>query len=454
MEPPRATCKWDWSSSVLRIRGGTVVTMDDRRAVFTESSIEVGDDGKIVRVGEPSVEAAEEIDARGMIVLPGLVQTHVHLCQTLYRNRADDLDLLRWLRERIWPYEAALDERALRASARLGLAELVRNGTTTLLDMGTVHHYDQVFVAAEELGIRLVGGKCLMDAGDAVPKGLLESTRAAVDESVALSRRWHGRGSGRLRYAFAPRFVLSCTEELLKEVAELSRTSGLLVHTHASEQKAECAIVREERGLDNIEYLQELGISGPRAVLAHCVHVTEREVDLLAAEKTRVAHCPSSNLKLGSGVAPVPELLARGVHLSLGADGAPCNNLLDPWEEMRLAALIQKARLGPTSMPAREVVALATIEGARALGLEREIGSIEPGKRADLVLVDPARLHSTPFPADDVYGLLVYATRSEQVHTVLVDGRVLLRGGKLVAWDERAVRDEATEELARISVAI
>ena len=434
---------------MLRIRGGTVVTMNDRRHVLANASVEVAEDGTISTVGPPTEFRAEEIDAHGLIVLPGLVQTHVHLCQTLYRNRADDLDLLRWLRERIWPYEAALDARSLRASARLGLAELIRNGTTTVLDMGTVHHYDEVFTSAEEMGVRLVGGKCLMDTGDGVPRGLFESRTTGLDESCALAKRWHGRASGRLRYAFAPRFVLSCTEGLLRDVSDLSSASGFLIHTHASEQKSECAIVVRERGQDNIAYLHALGISGPRTVLAHCVHPTAREVDILSEQKTRVAHCPSSNLKLGSGIAPIPELLARGVPISLGCDGAPCNNLMDPWEEMRLAALIQKARLGPEAMPAPDVLALATIEGARALGIDKLTGSLEPGKRADVVIVDPARLHSSP-RSPDVHATLVYSMRSEQVDTVIVDGKVLLRKGKLVGLDEAAIRAEAETELARL----
>lgn len=436
---------------VLTVHGGRVVTMNARREILADANVVISDDGSIARVGGDAPTGGRTIDARGKIVLPGFVQTHVHLCQTLYRNRADDLPLLEWLRERIWPYEAALDERALHASARLGIAELLKNGTTTLLDMGTVRHYDQVFLAAKEGGIRLTGGKCLMDTGEGVPRGLLEGTREGLDESLALAKRWHG-STGRLRYALAPRFVLSSTEESLREVARLSLRDGFTIHTHASEQLPECELVRKLRGDDNIAYFDAVGIAGPRAVLAHCVHPTAREVALLAEKKTCVSHCPSSNLKLGSGVAPIPELLARGVPVSLGADGAPCNNLLDPWEEMRLAALIQKPRLGPASMPAREVLALATIEGARALGLEAVTGSIEAGKRGDLIVVDPGRLHATPM--GDVYGTLVYSTRAEQVETVIVDGEVLVERGALVRWDEARIRAEAEsalrETLARI----
>ncbi len=429
---------------MLTIQGGTIVTMNARREVIASGSVVVADDGSIVRLGE-GAPSGRVLDARGKLVLPGFVQTHIHLCQTLFRNRADDLPLLAWLRDRIWPYEAALDAQALRASARLGIAELLRNGTTSLLDMGTVRHYDAVFEAAREGGIRLTGSKCLMDAGEGVPRGLLESTREGLDEALALVRRWHSP-TGRLRACLAPRFVLSSTEDSLREVARLSARDDLLIHTHASEQLPECALVKKERGDDNIAYFDKLGVSGPRTVLAHCVHATPREIDLLAGKATRVAHCPSSNLKLGSGIAPVPELLAKGVSVSLGADGAPCNNLLDPWEEMRLAALIQKPRLGPSSLTAEKVFALATIEGARALGLEKLVGSIEPGKRADLVIVNPRALHA--MPAGDLFGTLVYATRADQVETVLVDGEILVEHGRLVRWEEEQILSDAETALA------
>jgi cytosine/adenosine deaminase-related metal-dependent hydrolase len=434
---------------LITIRGATVVTMNARRTIHEQGDVVVSDSGTIDFVGRAAPARGESLDGRGMVLIPGFVQTHVHLCQTLYRNRADDLVLLDWLKKRIWPYEAALDARSLRASARLGIAELLRNGTTSLLDMGTVHHYDSVFDAAREGGIRLVGGKCLMDAGEGVPKGLLETTRHALDESARLAKDWHGRETGRLRYAYAPRFVLSCTEDVLREVARLSQANGYVIHTHASEQEPECAIVRRERGDDNIAYLDRLGIKGPRACLAHCVHPTEREVGLMREAGTRVLHCPSSNLKLASGIAPVPDYLARGVCVSLGADGAPCNNLLDPWEEMRLAALIQKPRHGPTSMPAETVFSLATIEGARALGIDDLVGSIEVGKRADLVLVDLRRAHAHP-RSPEPYSQLVYATRADQVDTVLVDGHVVVRSGRLTRWSEEQVLADADLELGRV----
>jgi cytosine/adenosine deaminase-related metal-dependent hydrolase len=255
-----------------------------------------------------------------------------------------------------------------------------------------------------------------------------EDTRESLRESDALAARWPGTFGGRLRYAYAPRFVLSCTQELLAAVGERVQ-AGARVHTHASEQLAEIALVRAERGADNIAYFDALGISGPRATLAHCVHATPEERRLLARAGTNVTHCPSSNLKLGSGIALIPEMIEEGIHVALGADGAPCNNNLDAFVEMRLAGLVHKPRVGPDGITAHEVLELATLGGARALGLEHEIGSIEPGKRADLIVVDPRTVHSTP--AIDPVSTLVYATQSRDVRHVLVDGRLLVHDGRL-----------------------
>ncbi|HEY2745437.1 MAG TPA: amidohydrolase family protein, partial [Polyangia bacterium] len=362
--------------SRLVVAGGTIVTMDAaRRIVVGDVVVEDGRIVEIVQSHNANDASAQRIDASGCIVLPGLVQAHTHVCQTLCRGAADDLPLLDWLRLRVWPYEAALDERAMRACARLAAAELLLGGTTAVLDMGTVHETDALCDAVAATGMRATIGKAMMDDGEGVPARLRDDTRRALDESDALSARWHGAADGRLRYAYAPRFVLSCTEELLREVgARVHR--GARLHTHASEQEAEIALVRRERGADNIVYLESLGLGGPRATLAHCVHATDDERRRLAAAGTHVAHCPSSNLKLGSGFAPIPEMLAQGISVALGADGAPCNNNLDPFVELRLAALIHKPRAGTTAMPAATVLELATRGGAAALGLADQIGSL------------------------------------------------------------------------------
>ncbi len=412
----------------LVIRGGTLVTMDSERRVVRGDLIIQG--GHIVEVGDAAIvdRATEILDATDCIVLPGLVQAHTHLCQTLCRGRADDLPLLEWLRERIWPHESALDEKSMRASARLAAAELLLGGTTAILDMGSVHETDALIDAIGHTGLRAVVGKAMMDMGDGVPRRLREETARSLDESDELAARYTGAFDGRIRYAYAPRFVLSCTEGLLSEVAARVK-QGLRAHTHASEQAAEIEIVRRERGSDNIAYFSKLGLDGPGVTLAHCVHATNDEQALLASRGTHVTHCPSSNLKLGSGIAPIAEMLERGINVALGFDGAPCNNTMDGFAEMRLAALLQKGLKGPTVLPATQALELATLSGARALGLEREIGSLEVGKRADVIIVDPRKVHSTP--NFDCASTLVYSIQRHDVRDVLVDGRVLVRNGAL-----------------------
>src|SRR2546423_2775857 len=429
------------AQSIL-IRGGTVVTMDAANMIVEGDVLVRG--GRIVSIGDASGPADMTIDARGCAVLPGFVQAHVHLCQTLFRGAADDLELIDWLKRRVWPLEAAHDALSLRASARLGVAELIRGGTTCALTMETVGHTEEVLRVVEETGLRATVGKCMMDSGDGVPEGLQEETADSIRESLALLDEWHGRAAGRIRYCFAPRFAVSCTRELLARVAPLARQRGRGIHTHASENRSECEMVRRETGLRNIEYLDSVGVSGPHVLLAHCVHVSEGEMNLLARTGTHVAHCPSSNMKLGSGVAPVSEMLERGVSVSLGADGAPCNNRLDMFTEMRTAALLQKVSRGAEALPAARVLRMATADGARSLGLSGEIGTLEVGKRADITVLDLERLHTTPRP--DVVSTVVYAAEARDVRTVLVDGRVLLLDGELKALDEAKVIAEACRE--------
>jgi 5-methylthioadenosine/S-adenosylhomocysteine deaminase len=288
----------------------------------------------------------------------------------------------------------------------------------------------------------------MMDASDNpdVPHRLREATHASIDESLALHRRWHGAGGGRLRVALAPRFAVSCSRDLLEEVGRLSTREGILVHTHASESQAEVAYVRERSGLANMAYLDATGVASPHLCAAHCVWLDEHERDLTAARDVKVLHCPGSNLKLGSGLAPVVELRRRGVSVSLGADGAACNNRLSMFDEMRLAATVQAVRLGPGALPARDVLWMATRNGARALGLADAIGSIEPGKRADLVVVDRHRLNLAP--GGDPYSLLVYAATADDVRAVAVDGELLVDDGELTTMDAREVIADARRAAA------
>jgi cytosine/adenosine deaminase-related metal-dependent hydrolase len=366
----------------------------------------------------------------------------VHTCQTLARGRADDRELMDWLRQVVWPYEAALTEPYAYAAGQLACAELLLGGTTAILDMATVHHTDAIFRAAEAAGIRAVIGKAMMDADDPIiPAGLRETTRASLDESAALIKKWHGAANDRLRYAYAPRFVLSCTDELLREVAIQARARGVRIHTHASESPGEIALVRARYGTGNIEALDKLGLLAPHTCLAHCVHLDDHERRTLAARGTHVCHCPSSNLKLASGVADVPALIAAGVNVAIGADGAPCNNNLDGFHELRLAALLHKPKHGPRTLPAPEVVRAATLAGAAALGLADRVGSLELGKRADVIAVEVDTLHC--LPTTDPWSQIAYAARATDVRHVAVDGALVVRDHALRTLDLADVRTSA-----------
>lgn len=440
-------------SKSLLIKGATVVTLDAGNLIFDgDVFIENGRISALEASLGASFSSVDVIDGRGCVLLPGFVQTHVHLCQTLFRGAADDLALINWLKKRVWPMEAAHTAESVYASARLGIAELIRGGTTCALTMETVRHTDAVFRAVEETGFRATVGKCMMDKGQDVPSQLLEQTDASIAESLDLLDRWHGHADNRIRYCFAPRFALSCTRELLERIARLSIERSVMVHTHASENKEEIEAVELETGLPNIEYLNKTGLTGSHVVLAHCVHLEENEMDILARTATHVAHCPSSNLKLGSGFAPIPEMMRRGISVSLGADGAPCNNRLDMFTEMRTAALIQKALHGADTLPALAVLRMATINGARALGLEMELGSIEKGKRADLILINTDRLHTTPHP--EPISTIVYAAEASDVETVIIDGRVVMRERELLSLNEREVLNAARESAELISQSI
>lgn len=437
--------------SALLIRHAHILTLNDAFDEVHGDLLAV--DGRIVSVGavDPAIvpDGAHVVDARGGWLLPGFVQTHVHLCQTLFRGLADDLPLLEWLRRRVWPLEAAHRPDTLRAAVRLAAWELLRGGTTTVLTMETVHDTDAVVEAVIDSGLRATVGKCMMDdAGTPdMPARLQEGTRASIDESLALYRRWHGAAGGRLRVALAPRFAVSCTRDLLEEVGRLSAREGILVHTHASENRDEVAYVREKSGFANMAYFEALGLASARLCAAHCIWVDEAEQDVMAARDVKVLHCPGSNLKLGSGLAPIVELRRRGIGVSLGADGAACNNRLDMFVEMRLAATLQAVRVGAGSLTARDALWMATREGARALGLDAEIGSLEPGKRADLQVVDADRAGLVP--GGNPYSTLVYAAGPEHVRTVAVDGQVLvdefrpvrLEEAEVVAGARRATRD-------------
>lgn len=438
--------------SVL-IRDATIVTMDaDREIVSGDILIQADRIAAIGQVAPEQVEpGVEVVDGRGRLVIPGLIQAHVHLCQTLFRGRADDLELLDWLKKRIWPLEGAHDEESIYCSALLGAAELFRGGTTAVIDMETVHHTDAAIQAIHDCGLRALTGKVMMDAGDDVPPTLRESTEQSLRESVDLLEKWHNAAGGRIKYAFAPRFLLSCSKDLLREVAALSGRYDVKVHSHAAENRAEVAAVLEECGTTGLVYLEGLGLANPNLVLAHCIWLDDEEKQIIAQSGLHVAHCPSSNLKLASGIAKIPELHAMGANIAIGADGAPCNNNLDMFVEMRTAALIQKPFYGPTSMPAPLVFEMATIGGARAMGLEDEAGSLEVSKKADLAMLDLQHPHTEPTDGVDVYSQLVYQAKSSDVVMTMIDGKIVMRDGRLTTINEEEILQKARAAIRRVA---
>ncbi|AIQ14204.1 5'-deoxyadenosine deaminase [Paenibacillus durus] len=438
-------------SSIL-IKNAELITMNKQEEILRGSDIRIKDD-LITEIGSglAPLEGETVIDATGRTIIPGFVQTHIHLCQTLFRGKADDLELMDWLRKRIWPLEAAHDGESLYYSAMLGIGELISSGTTTIVDMETVHHTDYAFQAIAKSGIRALSGKVMMDQkGGDVPAALQEDTAASLQESVDLLEKWNGYDGGRIRYAFSPRFVISCTEPLLTEVRDLSARYGVKVHTHASENQGEIEIVQAMTGMRNIVYLDHIGLANERLILAHCIWLDKEERRILRERGVHVSHCPGSNLKLASGIADTPGLIHEHVSVSLGADGAPCNNNLDMFNEMRLAALIQKPLHGPTAMDAKSVFRMATIGGAKAVGMENEIGSIEVGKKADLAILNLFNFHTFPsFDADPISRIVYSATRAD-VESTIINGKIVMDRGLLKTVDKDTVLREADRSIQRL----
>ena len=432
-----------------------VVTTDKNGNILRNVAVEIEGD-KIIsvrRFNDSEIESfcGEILKNENLTLIPGFIQTHIHLCQTLFRGLADELDLLDWLQKRIFLYENALDENSLRISVKLGLNELMRGGTTTLLDMGTLRYQDIIFDELINSGIRTFAGKCLIDVND-----LYEPFSSSTDEEIKTSRKlaeqFHNVEDGRIKYAFAPRFVLTCSEKLLKETREMMNDfPGSLFHSHASENERELAEVRKRYNKENIEYFHSINVIDDHSVLAHCIHVNENEINILKEKKVRVAHCPSSNLKLGSGVADIPKYMKKGISVSLGADGAPCNNSLSAFMEMRLAALIQKPIYGASVMDAETVFRLATIEGAKALHIDDETGSIEEGKKADLVLIDldnPYKIYSGE--EENVYSNIVYSSSKEDIIYVMVNGEWVVKDGVSAIYDEYEIFHQGKIELTKL----
>lgn len=428
------------------IKNGLVVSNDFKDSVI-KADILVKED-KIVHVGKDlKVNGAKVIDASDKVVVPGFVQPHIHLTQAIFRARADDLELMDFLKERIWKFEGAHTSKSNYLSAKLGIAELIRSGTTSFLDMGTVNHQEYIFQAILESGIRGISGKCMMDIGDGVPDALLENTKDSIDKSVDLLEKWHGRDNGRIQYAFAPRFAPSCSDELFRKVKELSRKYNTIIHTHASENRGEIELVMKLKKRKNVKYFLDMDIASEKLVLAHCVWLDDEEIQILKDTGIKVAHCPNSNLKLASGFAKIPELIQAGIDVGLAVDSSASNNSYSIFSEMKTAGLIHKARLlDPTIMDAKTVFKMATVGGAKVLGQEDKIGSIEKGKKADLAILNLNLIETSPYDEKDVFPTIVYSATHNNVETVMVDGKILMEEKKLKTIDEHALISELKRE--------
>ncbi|MCG0278121.1 MAG: amidohydrolase [Thermanaeromonas sp.] len=426
----------------LLIQGCTVVPVNG-------SVIEVGaiaiDGDRITYVGPtealpPGWEEVEIIQAQGMVALPGLVNSHTHAAMTLFRGYADDLPLHQWLREKIWPLEGKLKKEDIYWGTMLALAEMIRSGTTTFADM--YFHMDVVAQGVLEAGLRACLCQGLIGVQD------IAGLRLRVGEGFV--REWHGAGEGRITTMLGPHAPYTCSPEYLAKVADRAAKLGVGLHIHLAETQQEVEEIKNKYGLPPVAHVAKLGLFQVPTLAAHCVHLTEEEIHILAENKVGVAHCPESNLKLASGIAPVPALLKAGVCVGIGTDGAASNNNLDMWEETRTAALLAKGVSGdPTALKAGEALTMATLGGARALGLDKEIGSLEPGKKADLILVRTDAPHWRPL--NDVIAHLVYSARAEDVDTVIVNGRVLMYRREIKTLDLERIYTEINRRMADLT---
>ncbi|HXY56554.1 MAG TPA: amidohydrolase [Nitrososphaerales archaeon] len=440
--------------SSISIEDAVVVTMDPRRRVLQGGSVLV-EDGKIVEVRGGSSKRSErrpelKISAKGMALVPGLIDTHLHLAQSLLRGCADDLSLVQWLKERVWPIQGSFTEDDGRLSAELSMLEMIKSGTTSFVGVDVVSRYgfDGIARAVTRAGMRGALAKTIMDSpgygrkGSIMPAGLVENKEDCIKEAKSMIKKWNGQEGGLVKTWVAPRSLGGCSEELYEEVAHLAKDSDARVTMHLAEVREDVKYAKQNFGLTPFESIRKVGLAGPRSLFAHMVWLSDSDVTKVARSGSNVAHCPSSNLKLASGIPKIPELLGAGANVGLGCDGAPCNNSYDMIREMKLAAVIQKGRLlDPLTMPAWTVLEMATMGGARAMGMASEVGSIEVGKKADLVLVDLKKPHLTPYR--DIVSNIVYSAMGSDVDSVMVDGRLLLREGRALTLDEERIVGQA-----------
>ena len=429
------------------IRNGIVITMDKKRRYFEDGAIVIEDD-KIVDVGKTDAisnkyKADRIIDAKKKAVMPGLINTHIH--SDLIRGTADDLPLVPWLDNFVWPWHKILTPDIAYVTSLLTYSESLKSGTTCLLDMFRFMH--RCADAAKEVGIRAVLSPM---AADSPEYNYLES----FGDNEKLVKERNGFAGGRVRIWFGMEWPYMSSDEFMRKIVEGSKKYKVGIHTHSSEIKDEWEMAMNRFGKHSIEAFDDKGLLGKNTVIAHCCWLTDKERRLLGTTKTNVAHCSISNQKLADGVAPVPELIKYGANVSLGTDGLKENNTADMFEVMKFASLLHKVtRLEATVLPAMQTLEMATIKGAQSLGLEKEIGSIEPGKRADIILVNLHKLRLTPVLFGEYFNVishLVYAAHGDDVETVIVDGKTVMEDRVLKNIDEDKLIKTATETTERV----
>ena len=426
----------------ILITNGLVLTMDDRQQTFPAGAVAICAD-RIAAVGKADEIAAGKpgrvIDARGGIIMPGLVNTHTHAAMTLFRGLADDLPLMTWLNDHIFPAEAALNPHQVYGGALLACAEMIMSGTTTFCDMYLFE--DAVARAAQKAGIRAVVGEVLFDF--ASPNYGSPAQGFAYTETLIKAYR----GDPLITIAVEPHSPYLCAPAVLNQAFALAGQHGIPMVIHLAETAGEVATLRERYGRTPVEHLEALGVLAPNVLACHCVMLTEHDIELLKRRDVKVSHNPESNMKLASGVAPVPQLLDAGICVGLGTDGAASNNNLDLFLEMDTAAKLHKVHcLDPTVLDAGTVLRMATIDGARALGLSERIGSLEPGKQADVIILDTHRPHLVPMYHPVSH--LVYAARGSDVETAVINGRIVMEHGRILTFDV----EQAMDEVNRIAI--
>ncbi len=439
----------------------TIITMNPQRTILSDGAIAIQND-RILAVDKTAVLRVrypdeEVVDVGGKVILPGLIDTHVHLAQALIRGCADDMALIQWLCDRVWVLQGNFTTDDGYVSARLCIAEMLKSGTTTFLESGLAHRYgfDGIAQAVEESGIRACLSGIVMDIPtyatqeNSMHPGMIESRETSLFGVLEMHKKWEGAANDRIHVWFGPRTPGGVTTELYREISDYAHKYDMGITMHLAEIEADKRYLQETYGLSPVLYAEDAGLLGPRSVLVHMVWLASEDIEKLAQTGTHVSHNPSSNSKLASGVCKVPQMLARGVNVALGCDGGPSNNDYDLIREMKLAAIVHKAvSLDPLTVPAETVLEMATINGAKALGLAHEIGSLEAGKKADLVVIDLDRLHTTPSP--NVVSSLVYAATGADVDTVVVDGKIVVRQGQLLTMNEEEIKQQARQHATQL----